>query len=142
VTIRAVSAADSGRIAALAHQLGYPSPVEAVRARLARILEDDNRIVYVAELADGHTVGWIDVAIHQLLIVEQRAEIEGLIIDEKHRGHGIGQRLIDQAETWAKEKGCKTIYVRSNIIRGDTHVFYKNLGYRNVKTQLAFQKPL
>ncbi len=39
------------------------------------------------------------------------AEIGGLWVDEKYRGLGYGKRLVEQAQAWAKEKGCKSMTV-------------------------------
>jgi len=142
LTVRTAGAADAERIAALCGQLGYPATAEMVRERLKRILQEDNRIVYVAELENGHIAGWIEVFARELLIVEWRAEIEGLIVDEGYRGCGIGRHLVDQAEIWAREKACKTIYVRSNVIRENAHAFYKGLCYEPIKTQLSLLKTL
>jgi ribosomal protein S18 acetylase RimI-like enzyme len=142
VTVRAASAADAGLLAALSGQLGYPSSAEIVRERLGRILQEDNRIIYVAEVENGHIAGWIEVYARELLIVEWRAEIEGLIVDESYRGCGIGRHLVDRAETWAREKACKTIYVRSNVIREKAHAFYEDLGFEVIKSQLSLLKTL
>jgi len=141
-TARAATPADAESVAALSCQLGYPSLPQAVHQRLERIQRDDNRAVYVAELAGGGVVGWIEVFAYELLIAELRAEIEGLIVDERYRGAGIGRQLIGRAEAWAKGRGCKAVYLRSNIIRERAHAFYRNLGYETIKTQLAFEKRL
>jgi len=142
MTIRAATPADAESVAALSCQLGYPSLPQTMRQRLARIQCDKNRVVYVAELAGGGVVGWIEVFAYELLVAEWRAEIESLIVDEGYRGAGIGRRLIGRAEAWARGRGCKTVYLRSNIIRERAHAFYKNLGYEAIKTQLAFEKRL
>ncbi|MBN1814147.1 MAG: GNAT family N-acetyltransferase, partial [Anaerolineae bacterium] len=87
-------------------------------------------------------VGWIHVCARPLVQVDRTAEIEGLVVDEACRGQGIGRLLIRQIERWVREKGCDTIYVRSNIIREKAHGFYEGLGYENIKTSLTFRKTL
>ncbi len=49
---------------------------------------------------------------------------------------------MERAEHWAREKGLRSIFLRSNIIRKDAHTFYQALGYSVVKTQYAFRKAL
>lgn len=73
---------------------------------------------------------------------DPHAEIGGLVVDERHRDAGIGRLLLEQAEAWARAKGCGTIRLRSNIIRKEAHQFYLNVGYSNNKTQHAFAKTL
>ena len=141
VTIRLARVGDAGRIAELATQLGYPTTLEQMQWRLSQVGQAEERAVYVA-VRDGRVVGWIHVCVRPLVQVDRAAEIEGLVVDEACRGQGIGRLLIRQVEQWVGEKGCDTIYVRSNIIRERAHVFYWELGYENIKTSLTFRKML
>jgi GNAT superfamily N-acetyltransferase len=50
--------------------------------------------------------------------------------------------LMEQAERWAREKGCWAVHLRSNIVRRDAHVFYERIGYSNVKKSRVFRKVL
>ena len=140
-TIRSANSGDAGRIAVLCHQLGYPTTREEAQRRLNQIQQDKRHAVYVAELSNGHVVGWVHVHVRQLVVRDPQAEIEGLVVDEGWRRCGIGQLLMQQAEQWARAKGCGAVYLRSHIVRQGAHVFYERIGYSNVKTQLAFYKP-
>jgi GNAT superfamily N-acetyltransferase len=139
-TIRSASPEDAGRIAVLCHQLGYPTTRGEAQRRLNQIQQDERHAVYVAELSNGYVVGWVHVYVRQLVVKDPQAEIEGLVVDEGCRHCGIGQLLMQQAEQWARAKGCWAVYLRSHIARQDAHVFYERIGYSNVKTQLAFYK--
>lgn len=141
-TIRVASTADAERIAALSAQLGYQSPTKVVRERLKRMLHNDYQMIFVAELGDDCAVGRIGQMVYEAIILEQQMEIEGLVVDENHRNLNRGQRLITEADAWAREKGCKNIYLRSGVVRDKAHAFYMCVGYEYVKTQLAFAKPL
>jgi GNAT superfamily N-acetyltransferase len=63
-------------------------------------------------------------------------------VDEKRRSAGTGRKLLQVAERWAAERGCKSVSVRSNVIRERAHEFYLRNGYEHFKTQKAFRKPL
>jgi len=76
------------------------------------------------------------------LQVSNAAEIAGLVVDEKSRSKAIGRALLKAAEAWAIEKDCSTMYVRTNVVRHGAHVFYRQLGYQQVKTSLTFTKSL
>ena len=141
VVIRLGTAEDAERIAALATQLGYPTTEEEMQRRLAQVEQEETHVVYVAA-QDGRVVGWIHVSVRPLVVVDRAAEIEGLVVDEAHRGRGIGHLLIQQAEQWMRERDCHTAYVRSNIVRERAHGFYDELGYENIKTSLTFRKML
>jgi GNAT superfamily N-acetyltransferase len=142
VSVRLASAGDAERLAVLSGQLGYPATSEEVRRRLRRLQQDGDHAVFVAELPNGHIVGWAHVYLRQLLIVALRAEIGGLVVDEEVRGCGIGRLLMRQVEGWARERGCEAVSLRSNVVRERAHVFYQQLGYENTKKSLTFCKTL
>ncbi len=141
-TIRLAKAGDAGRIAVLCQQLGYPASQEQVQRRLHQIQQDESHVVYVAEQSDGHVVGWVHVCVRQLVVADPQIEIGGLVVDESYRHCGVGRLLMEQAERWAREKGCWAVYLRSNIVRKGAHAFYERIGYSNVKTSRVFRKVL
>ena len=49
-------------------------------------------------------------------------------IDDKHRGKGFGQRLLEAAEAQARKKGVKNVYLDTFSFQAPG--FYKKLGYR------------
>lgn len=139
--VRSATLADAERICALCGQLGYPATPVEISERLRAILDKKNHCLFVAE--DGGTVvGWIHAVLAHSLLQDMSAEITGLVIDQGCRGKGIGRLLLGQIERWAREKQCRTIRVRSNIVRDRAHAFYERLGYDVVKTQKAFRKRL
>jgi GNAT superfamily N-acetyltransferase len=138
--IRAAVPEDAEKIAALSTQLGYPSSADQVRNRLARIRKDVEHAVLVVELPGRPIVGWVHVCVSHLVESDPEAELGGLVVDEAHRGSGAGRLLMESAEEWARGKGLRSVYLRSNIIRKGAHEFYKRLGYHVVKTQYAFRK--
>ncbi len=139
--LRRARLSDAERLAALCDQLGYPSSPEEVRRRLRR-LQGPDHAVYVAEGEDGTVIGWIHIFLRPLLEEDLAAEIGGLVVDEAHRGRGIGHRLLERAERWARRHGSRAVVVRSNVTRLDAHRFYEKCGYREVKTQRVFRRAL
>jgi GNAT superfamily N-acetyltransferase len=98
--------------------------------------------VFVAQLASGELAGWIGVFIYRCVEADWRAEISGLVVDERVRSQGIGPKLLERAEEWAHERGCAAIGLRSNVIRDRAHGFYERLGYEHYKTQKSFRKKI
>lgn len=137
VTIRRATMNDAAAIASLAGELGYPASEDAMRPRLASQRER----VLVAVVND-RVAAWIQLAFVETLESGTFAEITGLVVAEALRGRGIGARLVDAAESWARERGVARIRVRSNSVRAETHRFYERRGYAIAKTQHVFDKRL
>ena len=139
-TVRPACKGDAGRIAVLCGQLGYPASAGDVAGRLEQVEQDQQHAVYVAALPDGQVVGWVHVHLRPLVVASPQAEIGGLVVDEEYRRGGVGRLLMQHAERWARDHGCPVVCVRSNVVRQGAHVFYEQIGYSTVKTQLVFRK--
>ena len=98
--------------------------------------------VFVAQLESGEIAGWIAVIVYRTVEADARAEVSGLVVDERFRSQRVGEHLLARAEHWARGQGCHVIGLRSNIIRDRAHAFYERHGYAHVKTQKAFRKQL
>ena len=133
---------DAARIAELCGQLGYPSTREQLDRRLHQVVAHDGNAVMVAETRDGEIAAVLDIFVVWGITSDVHAELAAFVVDERFRSRGIGRLLLAYAEDWAREKGCKEIGLRSNVIRDRAHIFYESLEYRHIKTQKAFRKRL
>jgi GNAT superfamily N-acetyltransferase len=140
--IRRARSGDARRLADLSTQLGYPATETQIRKRLRAIRPASHNAVLVAEATDAGVVGWIHVSKEPMLEVDVRAEVNGLVVADGHRSRGAGALLLAAAENWARKHGCKSMSVRSNVIRERAHQFYERNGYEHYKTQKSFRKPL
>src|ERR1700676_433536 len=140
--IRRTRGEDAARLAELSGQLGYPASTKQMRARLREVLKDRDGACFVAETSEDGLTGWVHVSTTPLLEVERRAEVNGLVVEEKVRSRGTGALLLLAAEKWAKEMKCQSMSVRSNVLRERAHGFYERNGYEHYKTQKAFRKSL
>jgi len=140
--IRRVRSSDVERVAELATQLGYPVTVREMQRRLKGVMKDREAACLVAESREEGVIGWIHVSVTPLVEVERRAEVNGLVVDEKARSHGAGATLLVAAEEWAQGKRCNSMSVRSNVLRERAHGFYLRNGYEHYKTQKVFRKAL
>ena len=141
-SIRTAQPSDHARIAELAGQLSYPSTREEIAHRLQGLQRTAEAAVFVAELETREIAGWIAVFVYRTVEADARAEVSGLVVDERFRSQRVGERLLARAEQWACESGCQSIGLRSNVIRDRAHAFYERHGYAHVKTQKAFRKQL
>ena len=141
LTIRAATRADVAALSQLAAQLGYSATPEEISQRLAEEQKDTRHALLVAERG-GTVIAWMGLSEERSFLHEPRVEIHGLVVDEAHRGVAIGAKLVERAEGWARERGCRLMLVRSNVIRDRAHGFYEKLGYTATKTQKVFNKLL
>lgn len=140
--IRRAKSSDAPSLAELSGQLGYPATPVQLKQRLRAIQPTSQHAVFVAESPIDGVVGWLHVSKQHLLESENRAEVNGLVVAEGQRSLGAGARLLAAAEDWARKHGCKSMSVRSNVIRERAHAFYGRNGYEHYKTQKSFRKPL
>ena len=139
--VRKATRDDAARVADLSGTLGYPVSAEAMAERLERVLRLHTHRVFVAEIS-GEIVGWIHGAEQEMLELGRRCEILGLVVAAGQRGLGTGRRLVEAIEQWARGRGLAHIFVRSNVIRPESHPFYERIGYERYKTQHAYRKAL
>ena len=140
--IRRAKTEDAAQLAELTTQLGYPATPAELRKRLRQISPASQNAVFVAEAKEAGVIGWLHVTKQALLESDVRAEINGLVVAEGHRSLGAGAQLLAAAEDWARKHGCKSMSVRSNVIRERAHQFYERNGFEHYKTQKTFHKPL
>jgi len=134
---RQMSSEDAEAVAALSRQLGYPLSSQQILQNINAVRRSKDHDAFVA-IYDSHVVGWIGLV--QAVMIESLpfCEINGLVIDENHRGKGIGKLLLEKAKQWAKEKGNDALRLRCNVKRTEAHEFYRHLGFKETKQQTAF----
>ena len=139
--LRPMRAEDAAKVATLTTELGYPtSPVETADRFSALVVRDDNAVILA--VAEDHVVGYVHVAVDRSLAASAVAGIHGLVVEDARRSDGIGRRLLDAAEAWARDHGCREITVRSRTTRARAHRFYERAGYRLVKESRVYGRGL
>ncbi len=140
--LRPPRAGDEPELAKLCGEMGYPSSASEVAARLLTLADQDDHWLLVATDVQDKPIGWVHAHLSYRLVVEVFAELGGLVVSEAHRGQGIGERLLAEAESWAKDLGVSIFRVRSNAVRERAHQFYLRAGYEQFKTSFVFEKAL
>lgn len=118
--------------------------IKTLPSNAAKMLEElitsENCEVLVAKIdnrvAGTGSIFYLPIPAHG----KQAAYLEGIVVDEKHRGHGIGTALAKKFIELAKGKGCYKIVFTSSHKRVDVHKFYENLGFK--KWGLEFRMDL
>ena len=123
-------------------QLGYPSTLENIEQRWEYLHQDSHYQTLIIE-QDLHMIGYAD------FIQEYTWEFDGgylriqaFVIDQAHRGKGIGKQLMAAIEQIAKEQGFKMIQLNSGNReeRHPAHAFYQGLGFDTYS--IGFRKHL
>ena len=128
---------DAQALAGLIDQLGYPTSPEAVGRRLKRLQASEADRLVVAEL-DGEVVGLASV--HASLSVEYdepAAKLSAIVVDERHRRHGIGEALAAAMEAEARRRGCRLIFLTTAERRAGAHAFYRRIGFEETGKRFA-----
>src|SRR3712207_3819263 len=105
IRLRPMQAADAAAVACLSGELGYPATAEQMARRLAAVQRSAEtqpaEVIVACEEETDEVVGWVHIAVPATMAVDAQPDIWGLVVGSSHRGHGIGARLMEAAETWA-----------------------------------------
>ena len=140
--IRDCAAGDFEPLVALLQQLWPDKRLDrgALRRVFERALESSDQ-GYLCAVEGGQVVGFCSMSLENSLWVEGRlAIIEEVVVDARHRGHGIGTTLLNAAVAWARSKGARRVELDSAHHRTEAHRFYARNGFEN--RGLVFSKPL
>ncbi len=79
---------------------------------------------YTLALKEKKTV----LGVIKFAIDEDVVFVSSLIVDKSYRGEGVGKKLMEEMEKFAKENGCHKVHLYTG--KGwPTEKFYKRLGY-------------
>jgi GNAT superfamily N-acetyltransferase len=137
VRLRPIRRRDVSGLVVLLDQLGYPTTEAAVHERLGYWLDDPSSCLIGAD-DDGELIGVAALGVLPMLEVTGKlGRLIALVVDERHRGRGVGQLLVTAAEERARAAGCVKMEVTSSRHRTRTHEFYRHLGYEDLCTSSA-----
>ena len=131
VVIERCEAADFQGVFGLLRQL-WPGK-ELERDTLRQIFEQAVRArsrVLLQATAEGEVVGFGSMTLkmhlwHGGLI----AWIDELVVNERHRGLGVGKLLLEYLVELARERGCRAVELDSAFHRLGAHAFYEEMGF-------------
>ncbi len=102
---------------------------------LINAMDESGTAIFVAQdEAIGQLVGFVRLQTHtDYFSKEKHGYIANLAVEKSFEGQGIGRKLIDTAEIWAREKG----YDRLTL-----HVFVENGRARRIYEEDGFQQDI
>lgn len=120
-------------------EMGYDYPVEKTKEKLAGFILSNQDKIYVA-VWDDEIVGYVHANDYDTTYMSHMKNIMGIAVDASHKRQGIGRKLLEKVEEWAKETGAEGVRLVSGSTRVDAHTFYRSCGYSGDKMQLNLKK--
>ena len=113
---------------------------ENIAPHYDRVKNDDHYKTYVALLED-EVAGFISSAqTYAVGFDGSYMQITAMAVKTEQQNKGIGTKLIQSMENYARENGCYSIGVCSGFKRTEAHAFYERNGFE--KGSYAFNKML
>ena len=116
-------------------------PDPALEQGIRRILADADSAIFVADI-DGRAAGLAEISVrepdtHPLRVTRRYAHLQSLVVSRQFRHLGVGVRLIEAAQHWAKERGAAEIQLDLWEFAAGPLPFYAALGYRTLKRTMV-----
>jgi aminoglycoside 6'-N-acetyltransferase I len=125
----------------------WPECPEADHTReMAEILGDPEfNAAFLAHAPDGLPVGFLEASIR--LTAEgcrpgRIGYLEGWYVEPEWRGRGLGAALVQAAEAWAVERGCREMASDAEIENAAGRQAHAHLGYQETSRLAHFRKDL
>ncbi len=135
--VRPATTDDAPALAVLLTQLGYPATADAVRSRLATLMNGARDAVLVA-CADETVHGL--AALHLVPMFHHEgyvARLTTFVVEEHARGRGVGAALLAACEQFALANDAERLEVTSGDQRADAHAFYERQGLKREGQRLT-----
>lgn len=144
VTIRTIQNTDDGALAAIvrdnlrSHGLALPGTAyfDPELDHLSRFYEaSEKRQYFVAAAAGGTVLGGAGIA--EFAGDRTVAELQKLYLSEAAKGHGLGYRLLAEAEAFAVSAGYHFLYLETHHVLEAANHIYEKSGFRRMDGPLA-----
>lgn len=139
--LKDISETEARAIHQLSVQLGYENDFDLLLGRLQQIIKLKDQAIFIAKIEEK-IVGWLHCLICLRVESPLFVEVTGLVVDADVRGQQIGKKLIETSKMWSQNQNVSIIRIRCNVIRTESHKFYKTLGFSSNKEQKVFEMSL
>ena len=131
IEIRECRKADFEQVLVLLNQLWPKKSLDKGRLRKAydRRLCSRNQF-HICAAMDSEVIGFCSLTVSNSLSHQgYLGFVDELVVDEQHRGRGVGTLLLHRITTIAMKNGCQGIALDSDLHRTDAHRFYEQQGF-------------
>ncbi len=117
-----------------------------LRQELSDSLASDREKTFLFKNEDGRYVGFVTASLRTDYVEGASTSpvgyLEGIYVDETHRNRGIGRKLVEAAENWARERGCTEMGSDTWVTNTGSIQFHDRLGYQQEEILVHFLKAL
>ncbi len=134
--IREATINDVPDLVSLMEQLGYPTSIDKFKMRFNTITANQSYHTLVADM-NGKIVGMAGLCTGLFYEYDGLyVQIVAFVVNTNYRRKGIGEKLIQEVESWAKKQGAIAIALNSGNRkeREAAHHFYTSMGYKAKST--------
>ena len=132
MTIKKIELSDINQYVKLCDELfGSQTNLVELEKALNKILTNDDYILVSLKNEEGELIGSVMGILCQDTVGECRpfVVLENLIVSPNYRKMGLGKKLINFIEDWARENNSYFVMFMSLAKRKEAHAFYEALGY-------------
>ncbi len=146
VNIRPLSESDLGEWLRLRQSLWDESSEDDHRSEMVDIIEhSESQFVAVADIGGGELVGFLEASIRSHVEdceTDNVGYLEGWYVEHDYRQSGIGGRLVETAEQWARRKGCTEMASDAEVDNLVSLKAHLRLGYNETSRLVHLKKEL
>jgi ribosomal protein S18 acetylase RimI-like enzyme len=135
-TLKKVSSADAVALNSLLRQLVHdPSTYKAVPIKTLRSIAANKQTILVVAKEDKQIVG-VGILFIITKFRGRYAYVEDMVVDEAHRGKGLGKAILQKLISAAKAKGIETIELSTRPSRVPANKLYQKMGFKPKETNV------
>ncbi|MEJ2205516.1 MAG: GNAT family N-acetyltransferase [Gemmatimonadota bacterium] len=144
--VRDAEARDAKAWASLREELWPGSAGDHAREIAAYFRGEPPRwVCLVAEDDSGGLAGFLEVGLRDYAEGCRTSPVgylEGIYVRPTSRSSGVGRKLVEAAEAWARRQGCTEMASDRELDNARSGRFHRALGYEEVERIVCFRKDL
>jgi aminoglycoside 6'-N-acetyltransferase I len=151
IQVRLAQSPDHEQLLRFREALWPKASAEGLARELTAILEGKAPVtmplmIFVAEASEGMLAGFLEVDLRSHADgcdpVRPVGYVEGWYVAEEYRHRGVGRKLLEAAEDWARSQGCLEIASDTWIDNEVSQRVHESLGYEVVDRCVHYRKKL
>lgn len=144
-TVRMAALTDAAAVAKLMTALWPQNSFEDMQNEAAEIIQSSADEIFICE-ASGEAIGFAHVSLRCDYVEGTSASpvgyLEGIYVDEAHRGNGAARALLSACEEWSRAKNCAEFASDCELLNIPSHAFHIKNGFEEANRIICFKKRL
>lgn len=103
-------------------------------SKISWMLSKYNAIIHIAIDSETQEIVGMGTLLHNEKLFAKFGTIEDVVVNEDHRGQGIGRKITENLIENGRQMGLKYIDLTSSPMRVEANKLYKKIGFEPRKT--------